>query len=103
MPDPRAISYGGEVIIGYKNGSATSFDPFGRRPWQIDYNIEEKTGKSDFYSLEKFKGEFASLFGPKRRGRSFSMCALDNVKDSDEYHKYPIDQYRNRSKKIYKK
>jgi hypothetical protein len=37
MPDPRALHLGGEILIGYNDGRAASFDEYGRGPWQKDY------------------------------------------------------------------
>ncbi|MGB8473342.1 MAG: DUF4238 domain-containing protein, partial [Candidatus Acidiferrum sp.] len=33
MPDPRSVSLSSEIIMGFKDGSATAFDAYGRRPW----------------------------------------------------------------------
>lgn len=95
MPDPRAVSYGGEVMIGWKDGTVTGYDAYGRRPWQKDYGKETGADK-EFETLQRFKGEFASLHGPYRRGRSFDMVHLDNEKDSDDYHKYHLSLNKRR-------
>ena len=100
MPDPRPLNTGGEIMFGSKNGPVATFDAYGRQPWQKDYAKESNEGK-DFYILQRFKGEFATLFGPYRRGRSFSMTQLDEEKDSDEYHQHHLDLYRFRNR--YKK
>lgn len=89
MPDPRGVNYTGEILIGHKDGTATGFDAYGRRPWQREYSKEDEEHK-EFETLYRFKGEFAKLFGPYRRGRAFDMLQLDNEKDSDEYHKYHL-------------
>jgi len=99
MPDPRGVNYTGEILIGHKDGTATGFDAYGRRPWQREYNKED--GKHDeFQTLYRFKGEFAKLFGPYRRGRAFDMVRLDNEKDSDDFHQYHLSLAE---KKRYKK
>lgn len=90
MPDPRAVNYGGELIMGWEDGTATSFDAYGRRPWQSDYDKESKNGNKEFETLYRFKGEFARLFGPHRRGRSFEVGQLDKERDSDDFHKYHL-------------
>jgi hypothetical protein len=33
MPDPRSVTFGGEILVGYKGGGAEAFDEYGRRPW----------------------------------------------------------------------
>ncbi len=89
MPDPRGVSLGGEIFIGYRGGGAASFDAYGRRPWQPDYDKESK-GLREGPSLDRFKGEFARLFGPSRRGRAFTFDKLDNEQDDDEFHRYHL-------------
>jgi hypothetical protein len=101
MPDPRGVNYTAEILIGHKDGSATGFDAYGRRPWQKEYNKED--GKHDeFQTLYCFKGEFAKLFGPDRRGRAFNMLQLDKEKDSDNFHQYHLSlaekKYRKKRK-----
>ena len=89
MPDPRPVNHGGELIIGHRDGSSTSFDQHGRRPWDPQYGNKSKR-RVGYDPLYRFKGEFAQLFGPYRRGRSFSMANMDPEKDSDETHKYHL-------------
>ena len=72
--------------MGFRDGSSTAFDAYGRRPWDTDYKKEEARGPGEFYTFEKFKGEFARLFGPYRRGRSFGTSGLSPEKDSDFLH-----------------
>lgn len=52
---------------------------------------EEKSEKiNESNSLYRFQGEFARLFGPSRKGRSFQFTDLDNEMDTDEFHKYHL-------------
>ena len=97
MPDPRPIHTGGEILMGFKNGSSSAFDEYGRRPWDADYNKESKS-LSETDTLAWFQGEFAQLFGPTRRGRCMSVADLDRERDSDEFHKYHLSL----QKKFYK-
>lgn len=102
MPDPRPIHAGGDMMFGWKDGTVTGVDSYGRRPWHKDYCKESNEGL-EFATLEHFKGEFATIFGPYRRGRSFEMLTqLDNEKDGDEYHQSLLDQHKQR-KLRYKK
>jgi hypothetical protein len=87
MPDPRAVHLGGDVYMGFKDGSSTAFDPYGRRPWQPGFG---KDSASDGKTLYRFQGEFARLFGPFRRGRSFNFDRLDDERDDDEFHQYHL-------------
>lgn len=95
MPDPRPIQTRGETIIGYTDGTAASADQYGRRSWQRDYNSELNSG-SEQLSSQRFKGEFARLFGPRRRGLTFHGASLDAEQDDDEFHKYHLSLERRR-------
>jgi len=90
MPDPRAVTLGGNVIIGYESGAAEAFDAYGRRPWQQGYGNEFEHG-GEHISLYRFQGEFARLFGPNRRGRAHNFCHLDNERDDPEFHQCNLD------------
>lgn len=89
MPDPRGVQFSSELVMGYTNDTAEWFDAYGRRPWQPGYNDESEREK-EFRMQERFKGEFASLFGPYRRGRAFDFGRLDNERDSDELHAHHL-------------
>jgi hypothetical protein len=95
MPDPRAVHYTGEVIMGFSDGRSTGFDPYGRRPWERDFGKEGRE-KRDFRTLYRFKGEFARLFGPLRRGRSFEINGLSNERDDDWFHQYHLSLEKKR-------
>jgi hypothetical protein len=88
MPDPRSMSLMGETLLRYKDGRADAFDPYGRKPWQQGYSSNNPPSETD--TFWNFQGEFARLFGPKRRGRSYSFSRLDNEIDSDEYHQHNL-------------
>ena len=91
MPDPRSMHLGGEVIIGWKDGSATGYDEYGRRPWEPGYATESR-GLAEAATFYRFQGEFARLFGPRRRGRSFETMRLDPEVDDAEFHQSHLDQ-----------
>jgi hypothetical protein len=86
MPDPRSIKYGGEILIGHSDGRVSAFDEYGHRPWQRGYRKRNDGVDKDWHTFQRFKGEFARLFGPYRRGRAFE----DRECDSDEYHQYHL-------------
>jgi hypothetical protein len=90
MPDPRSVAYETEMLIGYKGGKYDAFDEYGRKPWQAGYSGRSTT--SEFNTLEQFKGDFATIFGPVRRGRSASVDDLEPERDSDEYHAYHLSK-----------
>jgi hypothetical protein len=98
MPDPRPIHLGGQVYIGHHDGTTSAYDEYGRRPWQSDYNKENETDtESD--TLYRFKGEFARLYGPYRRGRTFEAMSLDKECDDNEFHNYLLNLEKKHKKK----
>ena len=72
MPDPRSVTFSSELIIGYKDQRADRYDEYGRRPWQRGFGDKEQSDR-EWKTFHAFKGEFARLFGPKRRGRSYEF------------------------------
>lgn len=90
MPDPRSLTFGGEVVIGYDSGRHESFDEFGRKPWDHGFgnkNIEEK----EWNTFHLHQAEFAKKHGKKRRGRSFQFDKLDPLEDSESAHQMHLD------------
>jgi hypothetical protein len=81
VAQPARVEIGGEVFIGFQNGSVDHFDAYGRKPWQKGYGTRER----DEHNLYRFQGEFARLYGPVRRGRPFPM-GRDIERDDDEMH-----------------
>lgn len=69
MPDPRAVGFSGPIYIGFKGGGSTAFDEYGRRPWQREFSSEYDSEKEK-KQFDRFRKEFAELFGPNRRGMS---------------------------------
>lgn len=98
MPDPRPVNIGGQIYIGYKDGTSDAFDEYGRKPWQKDFKKESDNNK-ETNTLYRFKGEFARLFGPYRRGLTFEAMHLDKEKDSDDFHSYHLGLEKKRYKK----
>ena len=92
MPDPRGVEYGGQILIGHKDGTASAFDEYGRRPGQEGFKEFDKSGaEEDWNTFHRFQGEFARLFGRYRRGRAFNIMRIDNERDDEEYHKYHLN------------
>jgi len=96
MPDPRSVNAGGDIMMGFKDGTSDAFDSYGRKPWDPKYKQESDDSK-EFRSLYKFKGEFATKFGPKRRGRTWDLGKLEPEVDSDEYHKYHLSLHKTKN------
>lgn len=91
MPDPRAVTYSTDIMLGYDNGHVDHFDEYGRKPWQKGYTGFRDGVGSDWYTFRRFQGEFSRLFGPYRRGRASSFEKLDNEYDDEEYHQYHLN------------
>jgi hypothetical protein len=91
MPDPRPIHMGGTVFWGGGPGGSGGLDEYGRAPWDPNFQKESK-GPDEGKTLYRFKGEFARLFGPKRRGRTFHGMDLDDEEDDAEFHQYHLDE-----------
>ena len=95
MPDPRSLDYSGEIMWGNDNGIVGSIDAYGRPAGHPDFNKEIDT-KEEFQTFYKFKGEFAHLYGPYRRGRAFRIGQLDPEKETEEQYKYHLSLYKSK-------
>ena len=89
MPDPRAMTFSSEVIIGYDDNRSDAFDAYGRKPWQSDYDDKSRFDL-EWETFHAFQGEFARLFGPIRRGRSFEFGNVSPEADPEDRHKYHL-------------
>lgn len=85
MPDPRSMSYTTGFFAGWDDGRKVALDEFGRTPIDQDYDKRTPDG---FATFQRFKGDFAKYFGPKRRSRACSFPGeLDPEEDNDDVHK----------------
>jgi Protein of unknown function (DUF4238) len=88
MPEPRHIHMGGQIYIGYEDGSSEAFGPYGHRPWQKGFEDEARKRK-EALALERFKAEWAAMHGPAYRGINFAFASDQNparTADSAEMH-----------------
>ncbi len=90
MPDPRSVTFSSEIFLGYKNGRSDAFDEYGRRPWHEDYKDETRRDY-EWKTFLAFQGEYARLFGPKRRGLTFEFGDKGKSEDSADYHAYHLE------------
>ena len=97
MPDPRDVHFRGETFMGWDDGRSTAWDPYGRRPWERDFGKEGREQR-EFETLYRFKGEFARLFGPVRRGRSYELGGLSKERDDDSFHQYHLSLEKKKSR-----
>lgn len=101
MPDPRAVTFSSEVIIGHKDNTSDAFDAYGRKPWQQGYDDKGQFGR-EWETFHAFQGEFARRFGPVRRGRSFELGGVSPEYDKPERHRYYVNLERNNKKHRYR-
>lgn len=94
MPDPRSVSFTREIIIGVEGGGGTSFDEYGRRPWETEFRGGADGSTQEWQTFNRFQGEFARLFGRRRRGRRVDFTFTDPEEDSQEMHDYHLGQER---------
>jgi len=87
MPDPRPIHSGGTVYMTYEDGTSLASDEYGRLPGQPGFEDKQRS-ELEWNALHRFKGEFARLYGPVRRGRTNQGLELEAERTSDETHEY---------------
>lgn len=89
MPDPRSVDFTTEVWFGYKDGHSEGFDEYGRRPSDANFT-EKRRMNRDWETFHAFQGEFARIFGPKRRGVCYMFGAMGCSEDTAELHRYHL-------------
>lgn len=83
MPDPRDVTMGGEIFVGYDNGRADAWNEYGQRPWEQGYK-DDKRFDRETKTLYRFQDEFVARFGPDWRGWSHSFGNEGPRTDSPE-------------------
>lgn len=97
MPDPRAVPFANEFIVGYNRGPPLVMDEYGRRPGDPQYR-DPTSSRREWDAFLAFQGEYARLHGPKRRGRCMSTSGECDV-DDPEYHRYHLSLERLKPKR----
>lgn len=87
MPDPRSVTFTSGMVMGFENGARDAIDAYGRRPGQPGY--QKDVDNEEWRAFQAFRGEFARVFGPKRRGRSFEFDK-EIFEDSPEFHAHTV-------------
>lgn len=86
MPDPRHIHGGGTTFVGFENGKSDSWDAYGRKPGQNGYE-DKKLKEREWKTLQKFKAEWAAVYGPEYRGVELEYGDREiRWSMGDEYH-----------------
>lgn len=88
FPDPRSVSNTVEVMVGYSDGRSQKFDPYGRQPGQDGYGTTPSDDEWDAHLA--FQGEYARVFGPKRRGLVYEAGRVTPAEDSPDFHQYHL-------------
>lgn len=101
MPDPRSVSFSTEILMGFNDGSSDAFDEYGRKPWDQSY-LDEARKEKEWETFMAFKGEFARLFGPRRRGRAYDYGREQDVEDDEDFHRYHLSLEQRHKKHRYK-
>lgn len=91
MPDPRHVYMGGTTYIGYEGGKSEAFGPYGHRPWQTAFE-DVARDELEFRTLEKFKDEWAAMFGPEYRGLCGRFGSAIQTTESEELYQDHIDR-----------
>lgn len=90
LPDPRSLNVGGEILVGFKDGSAYGQDQWGRP------HIDSQPSRAEFDALHRIQGRFAYEFGPMRRGRALEFGSFEDAEDSSVMHEYYLSLYKPR-------
>lgn len=95
MPEPRLIHMGGEILIGFRGGGATSFSEYGHKPWEKGYK-DEKRERRESEALERFKAEWAMKHGPRFTAydNEFGGRLREDSENMSELRKKVFDGYR---------
>lgn len=88
MPDPRSMQFSTQMVFGGKNW-AQAFDEYGHQPGQPGFDDKARQ-QQEWDTFHGFKGEYARIFGPRRRGRTFQFGGLEQEEDDPEFHKYHL-------------
>jgi hypothetical protein len=79
------VSFTTGIMMGWSDGSRARVDEYGHVPGQPGFRDDE--GRDvEWESFCAFQGEFARVFGPRRRGRRFLGHRLEAEEDSPEFH-----------------
>lgn len=101
MPEPRHLYGGGEVLIGYGDGTSDAFSPYGHKLWEKGFR-DEKRDDQEFRSLERFKAEWCAMFGRQYRGvvNDFSAKGFGpSIEMSEDYFNMMVKRDRDVAKR----
>jgi hypothetical protein len=91
---------GGEIIIGYKDGSSEAFSEYGHKPWQEGYKDKNRE-KRESEALYRFQAEWAAIHGRRYTASNAEFGGYRDHEDSDEMmetHRVVLKKYKARRK-----
>jgi hypothetical protein len=96
MPEPRLVSMGGKIMIGYNGGGSDAFSEYGHKPWQQGYEDKERD-RRESEALYRFQAEWAIKHGPKYTANNSDFGGFKIREDSEEmteHHQRLLEKYR---------
>ncbi len=90
LPDPRSLNVGGDVFVGFSDGTSYAQDQWGRPP------DDTRPTDQEWDTLHRIQGIFANKFGPRRRGRSFDLGSFESAEDTPGMHELFLGRYKPR-------
>jgi len=94
MPEPRLVHMGGEIVVGYKDGRADSWNEYGQKPWQKGFKDQQRD-KIESEGLYRFQAEWALRHGPTHTAYNSDFGRLERYVDSPE----TMDHYKTLAQK----
>lgn len=91
MPDPRSVSFTTGIFMKFASGRREAYDEYGRRPGQAGYDSDRSVESDTFLA---FQGEYARVFGPRRRGLTFDYGRITPQEDTPDFHAYHLQLER---------
>jgi hypothetical protein len=76
LPHLWKIRFSSEIIVGHRDGSASAWDEYGRRPWQLGYKDERQRDR-EWETCQLAKREWARKRVGKSRARTDERLGRD--------------------------
>lgn len=98
MPEPRLLHLGGEILIGWGDGTSDAFSEYGHKPWQKGFTDDNRF-RRESGSLDRFQAEWAMLRGPRYTAEDFEWHRRRRGEDNPEdmaRHTRVLTRYRRR-------
>jgi hypothetical protein len=100
MPEPRLITMGGEIMIGYSSGRSEAFSEYGHKPWQKGYKDRGREQR-ETEALYRFQAEWAMKHGAKYTANNADFGGFRIREDSEQmmqHHRELLKKYRKKKR-----